>query len=825
MKKILIIITVFTELFGIQYNMNISFLESTYKDTVEEKSRNFINNNRIGSLEVLKEVLKEKEVLNQKICISGIHQGKLCSTSSDCGEFVECISQGDYIDNIIYNINYNVYTSPFANIKIKPEFKMTCSNFTSNLTEKVGMMIAAVLMYVQDHLLQNILTEVFGIPDLTQPGAMVKWTVELISQIACLPTAAAMTLPAIAGKAVVVLNSALTQNSEGETEESKGGADTITGGIDGKETENKKETEKLGNVNAADLTKSTITDFTLKKIKDNYGSCVKWVKKTFNNILEAKLDNIEIPEAEKKKRKTMCEVAATLKKQKHTHTAKISPFMPVQKPINKTQKIEKDGIVQELKETMNNNKDNTNKQNKENRIIAYIQKDKIIEKYIEDKIDMKNYITSCKGKGTLKVCLLFYDFINDINYCIDELYKENSVIREETELMSDSIDFNNICNILSCGSPNNNRCIKNPQYDKGYIQEYTPTTIISFAQNSSSQKNVKNIFNKIVEKKDICLKLSVMSKEERTKLIYSYLVAKGIEQNLTTSNFQKHLEEYLEPMLVNEGFQKYIKYYCKDELEKEIKSLEVIMLKEPENMGIEDILLQQIEKLEKMQKNEMVILTNKQNIEEAKNIIKICTISSGFETREENVLMIKFNRSNTVDIDIERKKIEPNNNIIKINGKDISIDYKTSFYPINMFFKKQKKENAIMKTDKTLETSKITLINTKITSVLNGLSGLNVEEKRQEVYNYINGNIFCGLDLLHPKVIKAIEKQKEQNKKDPSKKWKDYIQKNFKERQEKDINSQKEIILKIINTHKDMSEEIKSVVYNERLTKLLYIRD
>ena len=69
------------------------------------------------------------------------------------------------------------------------------------------------------------------------------------------------------------------------------------------------------------------------------------------------------------------------------------------------------------------------------------------------------------------------------------------------------------------------------------------------------------------------------------------------------------------------------------------------------------------------------------------------------------------------------------------------------------------------------------------------------------------------------------KKQKEQNKKDPSKKWKDYIQKNFKERQEKDINSQKEIILKIINTHKDMSEEIKSVVYNERLTKLLYIRD
>lgn len=509
----------------------------------------------------------------EKICIGGADKGKVCSVSTDCDTGL-CFGE-DRMTMVIAEIE-NVeaqFENKSLTFPMGISIDANCTGFTVGLMEKVQMFIAAIMEYVTKHLLQNILTKVFGIPSLSDPGAIMKWGVDMLAQLTCFVKAGAVTAVETAGDMVTKFVSYLLKTVDEEEEQASGPSTTKTTTSD---KDNTMEKDTSTNTAGTSKTVKKVTEEAGSSISSQMDICVREVKSFFNKLLTEKIGN-NLFEMEAWKYKSACEMAEGIEtvEMQNNHNVdkgKISLFYTPKKSYDYVDCTSMGWIDSCVHKT--NNGDKTDPSDSEVAPIRLeVDYDRVLES-LEDNQKIATHEVECPDGFRDQHCKTVQRFLKDIDSCIHKF-------------RTSSIETDDICSFISCEDSTSDTCYLKYKFN-GYGNFVTDTTTNTTSVSVTPETKVEyyrpfiplpkfenkgdadgevdnNIFTELLLKKDICLILEAQGKVGAFRIINSYIMARALKNEIGI-NYSSFETDY-KPSILNMHelypiYDNFVKDYC-----------------------------------------------------------------------------------------------------------------------------------------------------------------------------------------------------------------------------------------------------------------------
>jgi len=476
---------------------------------------------------------------DKKICIGGQKNGFDCSSDSECDTNVCKNPREWYNENVAYMTKDLAKLNKGFNIELGLDIDISCNGFTVGFKEKVAMLLASLLDYIENHFTQQILYKLFKIPSPNDPGAIMKWSVDMMAQLTCFIKTAGVNVIKTGGTAVMEFARETLSTTESDNEIVEKIKNT-TGTNDKHNLQQK--TKTLANTNAGEKVTKTVIEDALKTNGQLNQECVDKVKEFWNELMDLKVSPL-VKSSESKYYKTMCELTSTVEKvHDYKKTITIDPSYKPKKAL-KVKNEYSIGLIKLISEDNNHANEEPNEETNDT-LIAKVDYEEV-EEIFTDSTKLIISELECPVNSNKKECEATQNMLIDITKCI-EYQNEGGLLEGDKTTLT---PYNNVCSAMSCTNVNNNYCFKKYKFDgygleteittdtgetsikRDYDQEkklfkFKPSIPFQFRQ--APNNNRKSLIEKLKRKKDICLYLQAMGKTEKYRLINSYLVAKEL---------------------------------------------------------------------------------------------------------------------------------------------------------------------------------------------------------------------------------------------------------------------------------------------------------
>jgi len=508
---------------------------------------------------------------NKKICIGGSNSGLTCTDKSSCDTGICENPKVWYETNVAYSSKDTERLNTGFTFELGLDANFTCNGFTVGFTEKIGMLIAGIMDYIQYHFVPNILNKMFGIPTSMDPGSMMKWVVGVMIDLGCYIKVMAPTAIKTAGVGVLTYFKESTSTLEYLKEKLKKAHNAIAFN----NSTQKQEAATSTNLNAGSQATSNAKEEGINALGDLQQDCREEAQKFWDELLTLKANRL-VKSKQVKFYKTMCDLEKTYKKTNYwSKTATIDPSYKDKDNYDST-KVYTLGFLSVYKKDKNYSDQNPGEEDGESAKVS------IDPKAVMDLLKDENKLTenevSCPVNTNHKECQVVQNMLVDISYCIEEEIN-GSIFTGDMTTQSGVYKYPDICSAMSCIDATNPYCYRTHKYIGRNIYKYVPYIPFKFVTRSGEVS--KSLLEQIKRKKDICIYLQALDKTQKYRLLNSYITAQYLfkEQN---NLVEENIEDMIIPKMVNldlveKEYDSFVEDYCvrqlDTELDKAIKEL------------------------------------------------------------------------------------------------------------------------------------------------------------------------------------------------------------------------------------------------------------